>query len=332
MAGSAFLNVKDLVLFKLETTYGLDSSPSEANSGNAIKLTEPPKIDVTQEFLEQNGGDGTRGFTTPIGTVRPTGVTFRSYVTGFSNSSPASYTASVKPPLADVFRACGMFETFITSNAAGNPEYQYNPSAAVDSDASATIVVNIDGIDTRMVGARGNCNLILSAAAPIIAEFTFRGQLTTEAQTIRGQATVHQVIPPRWIDSGSIIVDSYRALMENFNLNTNNTILEERASQAASGSGIARILITDRAPGGSLDPDISNTTSFDVLGKWRSSSLATVQINVGLNQGNRVTINVSASVYKRLGWGDKSGLAIFNLDYQAYKQGTGNNEWRVSFN
>src|SRR6516164_11278465 len=109
MAGSAFLNVKDLVLFKLETTYGLDSSPSEANSGNAIKLTEPPKIDVTQEFLEQNGGDGTRGFTTPIGTVRPTGVTFRSYVTGFSNSSPASYTASVKPPLADVFRACGMF-------------------------------------------------------------------------------------------------------------------------------------------------------------------------------------------------------------------------------
>jgi hypothetical protein len=330
MAGSTFLNVKDILLFKLETTYGADSAPSEANSGNTIKLAEPFQIDVTQEFVEQNGGDGTRGFTTPIGTVRPAGITFRSYITGNDNAVN-SYSAAKKPPLADVLRACGLFETFVSSNAQGLPEYQYNPSAAVDSDVSATIVANLDGLDTRLVGCRGNVNIIMSAAGPAIAEFTFRGQLTTEAQTIRGTVTVHGVIPPRWIDSGSIIVDSYQACIENFNLNTNNTLFEERCSHAASGSGIGRVIITDRQPGGSLDPDISNTSTLDILGKWRSSSAAILYLNVGLNQSNRFHLVASHAVYKSVGYGDKSGLGIFNLDYQAYKQGTGNNEFRVWF-
>ena len=325
MAGSAFLNVKDILLFKLETAYGVDAAPSEANSGNVIKLAEPFQIDVTQEFVEQNGGDGTRGFTTPIGTVRPAGVTFRSYITGLNSVVTDSYTAAKKPPLADVMRACGMFETFTGSF------YEYAPSASVDSDVSATIVMNLDGLDTRLKGCRGNCNIIASAAGPAIAEFTFRGQLTTEAQTIRGAATVHNVVPPRWIDSGSIIVDSYQVCVENFNLNTNNTLFEERCSHASSGSGIGRVLITDRQPGGSLDPDISNTSTLDILGKWRSSSAAVLNLHFGLNSGNRFHITASNAIYKSVGYGDKSGLAIFNVDYQAYKLGSGNNEWLIKF-
>lgn len=330
MAGSTFLNVKDILLFKLESTYGVDAAPSESNSGNVIKLAEPLQIDVTQEFVEQNGGDGTRGFTTPIGTVRPIGVTFRSYITGHNNNA-SSYTATDKPPLADALRAAGLFETFISSNASGLTEYQYAPSAAVDSDVSATIVINKDGLETRMKGARGNVNIILSAAGPAIAEFTFRGQLTTEAQTVRGAVTVHQVLPPRWIDSGSIIVDSYQACIENFNFNTNNTVFEERCSHAASGSGIGRVIITDRQPGGSLDPDISNTSTLDILAKWRSSSAAVININVGLNSSNRFHLVASNAVYKAVGYGDKSGLGIFNIDYQAYKRGAGNNEVLLRF-
>ena len=331
MAGSTFLNVKDLLLFKLETTYGSDAAPTEAGSNQAVKLAEPLQLDVTQEFVEQNGGDGTRGFTTPIGTVRPAGVTFRSYITGNDNTTN-SYTAAIKPPLGDLLRACGLFETLVTSNENGVPEYQYAPSASVDSDVSATIVINKDGLDTRLRGCRGNVNLIMSAAGPCIAEFTFRGQLATEAQTIRGTATMHQVIPPRWIDSGSIIVDSYQACIENFNLNTNNTLFEERCSHALSGSGIGRVIITDRQPGGSMDPDISNTGTLDILGKWRSSSAAVLAINLGLNMSNRFHIVASNAVYKSVGYGDKSGLGIFNVDYQAYKRGSGNNEFLLKFN
>lgn len=331
MAGSVFLTVKDLLLFKLETTYGSDSAPTESGSNQVVKLAQPVEIDVTQEFVEQNGGDGTRGFTTPIGTVRPVGVTFRSYVTGNDNVTN-SYTAAIKPPLADLFRACGLFETFVSSNASGVPEYQYAPSAAVDSDVSATVVFNRDGLDTRIKGARGNMNLILSAAGPVIAEFTFRGQLSTEAQTVRGAATVTQALPPRWIDSGSIIVDSYQACIENFNLNTNNVLFEERCAHAGSGSGIGRVIITDRTPGGSLDPDMSNTSTLDILAKWRSSSAAVISINVGLNQSNRFSIVISNAIYKTVGYGDKSGLGIFNVAYQAYKRGSGNNETIMKFN
>lgn len=55
-------------------------------------------------------------------------------------------------------------------------------------------------------------------------------------------------------------------------------------------------------------------------------------MNLGTVQGNRITLLASLTAFKRLGWGDKQGLAIFNLDYQAYKAGTGNNEWQLKFN
>lgn len=331
MAGEIRLTRKQLMLFKLETTYAADAAPNEASSGQPVHLMEPFETDMTQEFVERNPANNTTGFDRPIPTVRPIGVTFRSFVTGHTVGD--SYTAAKKPPLADLFRACGMQETFVASNANGDSEYSYQFASSVASHHSATIVAHHDGYDQRLLGARGNVNFIYAAAAPVIAEFTFRGLLSTEAETTRGTATFNDPIPPRWIDSGSVLFaqSGYCLDIENLNLNTNWNLFEQRASCALSGSGILGILLTERTPGGSMDPYATRTSTADLIGQWRSGSGATLVLNTGLDDGNRFSITASQMVHKTMAWADKSGAQIFNDGFQLYQFGAGNNELRISF-
>lgn len=313
-----YLTRRQIVLAKVETTEGTDAAPEEANSGDAVKLVDPATLTTDQEFTEVVGGNLSRGYSNPILGARPISITYRTYVTGVN---AGSYTANNKPPLHASFRACGLFETFVESDAQGESYYKYEPATHPSSDVSLTIVFHQDGFEHRMVSCRGNMNLIYAANAPIIAEFTMNGQLTTEAATTRSAPTgLTTVNPPKWIASGSVLIDSVPCLsVENFNLNTNNTVYEERSACADSGSGINRIILTERAPGGSLDPAATDISTHNAWGLFRSGSPVLIKLIAGTAAGNKIMLTGSNAYYKALGWGDKSGLSIWNTDYQFYE-------------
>lgn len=323
-----FTTRRQLLLAGLESTYGVDAAPQHTNSFQAIRLMEPFALDLTQEMVDVTGGHLSRGAGRPIGTVRPAGVSFKAYVHGLDSGS---YTANRRPPLGDLLRSCGLFETFSSSDAAGKPVFDYNFASDVGSDLSVTIVAHIDGFEHRLVGCRGNVNLVFGAAKPVIAEFTMRGQLTTEAATNRtGTVALPTQIPPRWVGSGTFFVESLAANVENLNFNTNNTVFEERASNASSGSGIIAVWLTQRQPGGSFDPEMTTPSSYDWFGAWRSSSGSVMRLQTGTGQGNRFTLTASQAVYRNGGWGDKEGMGIFNAEYQAAER-NGQDEARLSF-
>lgn len=323
------LTRRQILLLAAEATYGADAAPNEASSFQAIRLIDPFVLDLGQEMVEVAGGNLTRGFSRPIATVRPAGITFRSYMVGIPTTS---YAASVKPPLADALRACALQEVFTAALSGGpNASYRYDPTVDVSSDISVTIVAHQDGKDHRLLGCRGNVNLIFPAGAPVIAEFTYRGILSTEAETTRSAPTgLPTVVPPRWIGSGSVYVQSLQSLVENLNFNTNNTVFEQRASLATSGSGIAAVIITDRQPGGSFDPEAVVVSSYDFFAAWRATSGATLRMQVGATEGNRFTLIGSQTVLKRVAWADKSGMGIFAVDFQSYERAS-NDEYRLTF-
>lgn len=329
--GDVILQRRQILAAALETTYATDAAPQHTNSFQAIRLIEPFNIDLGQEIVDVTGGNLSRGFGRPVGTVRPAGVSFKAMLVGL-NSGVGSYTANQKPPLGDLFRSCGMFETFVSSDSTGRPVYRYAPSVDVGSDNSVTIVAHQDGYEHRLLGCRGNVNLIYGAASPVIAEFTFRGIVSTEAATTRtGNPTLPTNQPPRWIGSGSVYIESLSARIEALNFNTNYDVLEERASVAASGSGIVEVFLTNRQPGGSLDPEATLPGSYDAIGVWRSSSGGVLQLNVGNTQANRFTLTCSQVVYRKVTWGNKSGLSIFNVDYQATER-NGTDEFQLEYN
>ena len=320
-----FLTRRQIMMTALEATYATDAAP-QATSYQAIRMIEPFKLDLSTEMLEQEAGLLTRGRSRPISTVRPIGVTFRTYVQGLDAKS---YTATDKPPIGDLLRCCGLQETFASSNAAGQPEYRYDQATDVGSDFGLTIVAHQDGFEHRFVGARGNVNFIWQAAAPVIADFNFRGQLTTEASTTRTAPTgMPTVIPPRWIGSGTIFIGSLAANVENLNFNTNNTLFEQKASRASSASGIIAVWITQRSPGGSFDPEANSASDF--FGAWRSTSGGVLRLQAGLTQSNRFTLVASQVIYKQVSWGDKEGMGIFSTDFEAYERNS-DDSFRITF-
>ncbi len=303
---------RQLVMLKLESTYAVDAAPNHTSSGDTIRLVDAPTLDLGGEIIEFTGGNFTRGRIRPVQTVRPFGVTFRAYVQGLDG---VSYTSANKPPLSPAFQVCGLQELFVTSNAVGRPMYSYVPTADVSSDKSGTVVVNVDGYDHRAVGCRGNVNFIYAAAAPVVAEFNLRGILTTETTTVRGVPTgLPTATPQRWIDSGTIIVGSVMPNVANFQWATGNTVYEQRSSNASSASGIGAVYLTERAPAGSFDPEVSD--SIDFVAIWRSSSGSVLRLNVGLQQGLQFTVTASQMIPKTLNRGDTGGLIIFNVGHE----------------
>jgi biotin carboxylase len=91
---------------------------------------------------------------------------------------------------------------------------------------------------------------------------------------------------------------------------------------AKSASGILNVVITERAPGGSWDPEATFSNTLDFFQAWRSSSGAIMRLQAGIIQGNRITIVASQMIQKKVAWGDKQGLAIFNVDYECYERST----------
>ncbi len=326
-----FLTRRQELLGKIEATYGTDSAPSEANSFEALRLVDPFVGDFGQGMVEVSGGNLTRGFNRPIATVRPAGVTFRTYVHGIP--SPASgyiYTANQKPPIGDYLRACGLQETFESAGYAGG-RYRYQTTADPSSDNSMTLVCHEDGFDHRLTGCRGNVNFIYAAGAPVVAEFNFRGILTTEAATLRNApSNLPTIVPPRWIGSGSVLVESLHAIMTAANFQTGNTLYEQPAAIASSASGIIQVVITERAPGGSIDPEVTNASTLNFFAQWRATSGAILQLQTNVTTGNRFTLTASQVVIKTLARGDQSGLRIFDTGFQAYERGS-NDEYQIIF-
>lgn len=331
MAIDLFLTRRQVLLLKQETNYGIDAAPTHTASYDGLRLVAPYTLDLGEDLIETQGGNLSRGRSRPMPAIKRSGVTFRCYVQGVDT---ASYSAAVKPPIGDALRACGLHETFIASGpdvAGGTPYYKYVPTNDVGSDTSVTIYAHQDGKEHRFTGARGNVNFIWAADAPVIAEFNFRGLLNSELETTRAAPVgFPNNTPPQWIDSGSIIVGSYGLPVENLNFNTNNTIFEEPASVAKSASGILNVVITERAPGGSMDPEATFSNTLDFFQAWRSASGSIMRLNAGIIQGQRFTITSSQMVFKKVGWGDKQGLAIFNTDYECYER-TSDDQFTILF-
>jgi len=168
-----YWNEKTL-LFKTETTYGVDAVPTGA--ANAILAT-----DVTLSAME--GQDVSRDLQLPFhgaqGTV-PTNVHSK---LSFKVELKGSGAAGTPPVCGALLRACKCAEvivagTSVTYNRVSNPQ------------SSATIYLNIDGTLYKLLGARGNVQLKVAAQGIIYLEFEFWGLFVEPAAQSKPTVTL----------------------------------------------------------------------------------------------------------------------------------------------
>ena len=316
----------------VESAYGLDAAPQEANSGQALRLLEPFRLRLGEDFEELGGTEQARGASEGRVTGWTAEISFRAVVTGVAGNS---YTATIRPPLTGAFRTCALREEYAS---AANGSYAYSPTLDPSSDESATIVAHQDGVDYRMVGCVGNANVLLVAGAPPIAGFTYRGKLVTEATTTRSAPTLPSVRAPRWVGSGSFYVGSFGALrVDNLSFGTANELFEQRSALPTSGSGVVRYWITNRAPGGSFDAALRRpggaygvgvygaglypgNDQAILLDRWRTGSESILRAVARERAGNSFTLTASRAMFKTLEGKDRGGAHVFGMGFQAYRR------------
>jgi hypothetical protein len=191
-----------VLLAKEESSYGADASPVVAS--NAIEAMDI-KINYTGEMLE-------RGLQKD--TISPVGAKLgkRWIEITFTCELKGSGSAGTAPRLGDLFEACGFSE-----NVGVGSSVLYKPdSTAIKSITLYVYDIQADTGNSRLhkvLGARGNINIICEAGQIAKAEFTFKGLYSEPTDVASPSAPTYESTTPAIVESSQFTLNSVTALV-----------------------------------------------------------------------------------------------------------------------
>ncbi len=216
-----------VLLFKIEATYGVDSTPAGAT--DAILAT-----DFT--LMPMEGEDVSRDLDTNFIGGQPTIPAGLFRKIRFKVELEPSGTAGTAPAWGTLMRACGISQTI-----AAGVSVTYAPvPIPVDS---ATIWFQVGLTRYRMLGARGTVLLRYTAAGIPYLEFEFTGLYVTPAEATSLTPTLTAFRTPRVVsraNTPTFTINSVVLPMRSFALDVGNTV-EPRFLV-----NLEEIIITDR--------------------------------------------------------------------------------------
>lgn len=139
---------RQLILAKIEASYGTDATPVGATDAVLLANPDLPDYKLNQEYVERSLLLPYHGAKGQIPTKKYATLSLMQELAGFGTAGPAVPT----PGYGALLRACGLAETI-----AAGVDVQYDPISTAHE--SATIVWNADGLNHKITGARGSMKL-----------------------------------------------------------------------------------------------------------------------------------------------------------------------------
>lgn len=244
---------KSLILAKIETTSGSDSTPTTASNAILAQDLElkPMKTPVErpaqmESFMRKQSLLGEEMYE----------VSFKTEIVG-------SGVAGTAPRAGALLRACGMSETIVTG---GSASVSYRDAS--NSLDSVTIYVYWGGRLHKIFGAVGNVKVVLEAGKQGMLEFSFQG--------LKGAAPAITTIPTDAVyddDSGTVPICKNGT----FSYNSKTTLITSmmdcdlqnvisKRPSLSDTEAIAGFAITDRNIVASINPETQVETSYDFYG------------------------------------------------------------------
>lgn len=312
---SPLLTRKNLLMAKVETTYGTDASPFAAS--NSI-LAENLKVKPIYDIIDRGN------VALPDLSKIPHLVGRRwaeiSFDVELKGSSDAD--GDVPPDFGCLLRACSMSEA-ITAGPSGNVTYA-PVSTAQDS---VTIYCNLDGILHKFVGCVGSFAMAGEVGQPVKITFNMKGKLLTISDSALGTPTYINLKPPLVLGA-TFSYDGWSPPLAKFSIDLKNTIAER--PDVHQDSGIVGFFVSDRAPEGKFDPEAVTIANRDVWHHLAEVNEAALNIVIGSTAGNKCTIAAPRCTKKEVAWGDRDGLAVYDITYGLYRS-SGNDELSIKF-
>jgi hypothetical protein len=300
---------KTALLAKLETTYGVDATPTTDDVVEIFDFSITPNIDK----VERNPY---RPTLSPVAAIPGKRYTELSFYVELKGAGIDSTTGLAKQPkVVDLLQGCGFELTInnIDSNNDGTTdavEYILKPTST--DFKSLTFYAYLDGVLYKVTGARGNAQIQMEANNIGKIQFTFTGLFETPVDAAFPTVTIEEVIPPL-IKNVNLTMGGYAPILSSFEVNMNNDIVQRDDMNAAEGVG--GIDIIGRNPSGSLNPDMMLAAEYDIWTQFESGTPQSIEATVGSEVGNKVSINIPQAVYNSIKIDERDSIRVYTTDF-----------------
>lgn len=298
-----------LLLAKSESSYGVVPNPAPAGT-DAVLISnlevEPLRLELKDRELVQ----GYLGNSAQVVGQTSVGVSFSVELAG-------SGTAGTAPRWGALMKACGFNEVVVASTSV-----TYTPVSS--SFSSVALDFRNDGMKHLILGVRGNVAIEMSAGEIPKLNFTFVGIYGPPTATANPSATFTNQAPPVAVNADNttgVSVHSYSACMNAFSLDmANNTVFRQLAGCSK------QILITDRAPSGSITLELPDLGSKDYFSIAAAQTAGAITFQHGQTAGNRATLTMSNCAFDSPTFEDGDGIQHITLPYRPLPTSSGNDE------
>lgn len=299
------------ILVKLETTQNTDSTPTGA--ANAIfaknfNLTSIDGEEVEHEHIRPSFGN----FHTELATSWSK-VDFDVYYAG-------SGEAGVEPHFDALLQSCGCAVTVVEDTSV-----TYSPVS--EGIKTVTIYVNIDGVNHKITGARGNVTATTDAKGLPILKFTMTGLFNPVDDVALPTAVYANYSRARPVNKANTVLTLHGVplVASNFGFDFGNQVVYDNLI------GQESVEITDRKSTYSATFDavaVSVKNWPDVAQKGTTGALSIVH---GNQTGNIVTFSSAIANVKKPSIGNRNNVETLGVTGNLVPSAAGGDEWSLVF-
>lgn len=196
---------------------------------------------------------------------------------------------------------------------------------------SLTIYYNVNGVRHKLTGAKGSVSFTMNALERPSMKFTFTGMYNAVADASEATPVYTGFQIPKTIGTDNTVASIAGKLtdgsatgvqLQSWSLDMANAVKHRQLVGAES------VILTDRAPAGSISMEATTVAFKDWFSYVRNSSTDIFFIENGVDAGNRVNIFCPKLQLAQPSYADSDGIAMFNANIIALPN-VANDEVRI---
>jgi hypothetical protein len=269
------------IVAALESSYGVDASPTGSNAIEAIDVRLTP---MQGQDLSRNRERDIMVGNTTIPVDLHMELAFKVELQG-------SGTAGTAPAWGPLMRACGFAETIVA-----NTSVTYNPVRRNTTHDSITLHMFIDDERFVLVGARGNVRIVANASGIPMLEFSFKGLWTLPASATAPNPVYTAYLAPQAVSDATtptFTLDGTDFVMNTFAVDIGNSV------EGRFRVNSQLIMIASRQGTVEMQVEAQALSVFNPFDKAEKAAMVDVQIVHGTTAGRICTVNVDAMQMQR---------------------------------